>query len=161
MNKNVPLYLIIAGTVLSAVSNSLPWVSMKLDLPGEAMKAPTVNGWDRDGAIIFAFAVIALILSLIKGGQGKKKALSVLILSAVALLIALYDFISVRNELSKLEAVWAGLGGGVSVGSGMYLAVVAAAVLTAGAFLLWKARLSSQASPPPLPPSGPYVPPPA
>jgi hypothetical protein len=136
--KQLPLPLVLAGTVISAISNSLSWISAKAVLSGQTLKEENYNGWDRDGALIFGLLAITLVLCALK-----KKVLSLLgvIFGLIAVAIAVYDLTSSRDEVAKMKPAVEipGLESTVVLGPGMYLAIAGAAVALIGAILRFRA----------------------
>ena len=150
--KQLPLILVLAGTVISAISNSLSWISVKVVFAGETLKDENYNGWDRDGALIFGLLVVTLVLCALK-----KKALSLvgLFLGLIAVAIAVYDLISSQNEIAGMKPAVEipGMESAVVLGPGMYLAVAGAVVGALGAFLRLRAQPAAVPGMPPMPPA--------
>ena len=118
----------IVGFVLALIGNFLPWVSMG----GQSMSGSAGDGWFP---VIFLIPVVVIaFLGNRKGGFGKGKGLTVLILGVLATLFMIWKIIQISGAGGELGDLLE-----ISLGIGIFVETAGGAVAAVGGFLGLKA----------------------
>lgn len=149
-------WLLVGGTAVVAVGALLPWVTVDAGLVS-ASKA----GTDGDGVITLLLAIVVggLLLAKWKAGIGRAVLIASLVLAAIVLAIAIYDSIDIASAVDESELVEVR----ASIGIGLWLTLLGAAAMIAGA--IWELRSPTPSAAPPYattwatPPAHPGYPP--
>ena len=118
----------IVGFVLALIGNFLPWASMG----GMSISGSAGDGWFP---VVFLIPVVVLaFLGDRKGGFGKGKGLTVLILGVLATLFMIWKIIQISGAGGELGDLL-----DISLGIGIFVETAGAAVAAVGGFLGLKA----------------------
>jgi hypothetical protein len=138
----LPRVIAAVGGVAAIAQAVLPWQQVSFG-PGLQMPpgmGPTWNGADAGGGkLILIVGVIVLVIAVARTWRGRAAPMSVLMLGAVALLVGLANFVSIKNDvdswnsaLSGLNSVFALTDLEYQIGTGIYLAIAAGAIAILG-----------------------------
>ena len=118
----------IVGFVLALIGNFLPWASMG----GMSISGSAGDGWFP---VVFLIPVVVLaFLGNRKGGFGKGKGLTVLILGVLATLFMIWKIIQISGADDELGGLLE-----ISLGIGIYIETAGAAFAAVGGLVGLKA----------------------
>ncbi len=114
--------LVVAGAAGLLLGAALPWAKIT-SIFGTMTKA----GYEGDGVITGGIGIILLIMVFLRPVRPGKRFIGGAILAGLAAAASIYDFVDVAQSISESE-----FGVAASVGSGLYLSVVAALIALFG-----------------------------
>ncbi len=121
----------LVACVLIGVGSVLPWATIDLGFFSQ-----TTGGLDGDGGITLVLGVLAAALAFFSKGRKTGLAIGAVVAATITVLIAIVDIADVSSVSGDL-----GLDGGVSVGIGLWLVLVASlGALGAGIKLIMDCR---------------------
>lgn len=135
--------VVVAGSVLLGLGSALPWAKVSAGI-----FARTASGTDGDGVITLAIAVVVGLvasLGLRKSGQSRNPAILGLVGGIAAGGVSIYDTINVENAVANAESSSVYID--ASVGIGLYLCILASALIVIGSLTLLNASQGKAPTP--------------